>query len=103
MLHFDDILKIDASGVPSVEDLFGSIHEAVDAGSDPLPGVSLALVKALAELTTLQRKIEALENRLESTQLYVIGLETRLVESGLRFGHPDASINPDTSIAEVSE
>lgn len=93
-MKFDDILKIDATEVPAVEDLQGSIRDALESGEDPLPGVSLALLSAIAELQSARKSVETLEQRLESTQLYVLGLETRLLQSGLRFADPDESINP---------
>lgn len=100
MLKFENVLDLDAHGVSSVEDLQSSIQEAMEEGADAGPGIALALVSALAELQTAQRSIDDLKARLESTQLYVIGLETRLVESGLRFEDPTASINPSDTTDE---
>ncbi|MDK6807702.1 hypothetical protein QP365_08980 [Corynebacterium aurimucosum] len=94
MLKFEHITGLNVEGVAPAEDLIDSIREALAEGGDPAPGLALALVKAIAELETAKKSIADLEERMESTQLYVIGLETRLVESGLRFGDPAASINP---------
>ena len=97
MLKFEHITGLDVDGVVPAEDLVDSIREALAEGGDPAPGLALALVKAIAELETAKKSIADLEERMESTQLYVIGLETRLVESGLRFDDPAASINPSVT------
>lgn len=94
MLKYEHVTGLDVRGIGSAEDLVDSIQTALNEGDDPSPGIALALVKALAELQTANRQIADLEQRMESTQLYVIDLETRLVESGLRFDDPAASIEP---------
>ena len=94
MLNYEHVTGINVQGVDSAEDLVNAIQSALNEGGDPGPGIALALVKALAELQAANRQIADLKQRMESTQLYVIDLETRLVKSGLRFDDPAASIEP---------
>lgn len=72
----------DSEDLVSMQD---GIREALAAGEDPGPAVALALVNETSA------RIRA-ENALSSVAGYVLGLEARLIEAGLRFAQTDERI-----------
>lgn len=85
-MTWDDILNLDAQEDQDISELQDSIGNALSNGEDPGPGVALALIIQMI------RKQEII-NSVNSLKAYVLGLEARLIESGLRFDEADTSIH----------
>ncbi|MCK7676206.1 hypothetical protein [Corynebacterium pygosceleis] len=86
MITWEMIRDLNAHGDEIMEDLQDSIRDALDAGGDPGPAVALTIPHLIA-------RIAELDNSLSDAKVYILGLETRLLEAGLSFAEPDTDIH----------
>lgn len=84
-MTWEMILGMNMSDDPLLTEMQEGIREALDAGEDPGPAVAFALVREMTER-------QELKSTLNSVATYVLKLETRLVESGIRFAQADERI-----------
>ncbi|AEG84675.1 hypothetical protein CULC22_01970 [Corynebacterium ulcerans BR-AD22] len=92
MLTWEMIAEMNMDGEEKLTEMQDSIREALKEGSDPGPAVAIALVHMTAEHIALQSEMES---KLSDVAAYVLGLEARLLQSGLSFAEAEDRILGD--------
>lgn len=85
MLSWEMIAEADFHGDETLTDMQENIREALAEGGDPGPAVALALIHEVTARKNLQTE-------LRKVATYVIDLETRLVQSKVRFAQAERGI-----------
>ena len=80
-LTYDDFLGLDVGGLDVLTELQGSIRTALAEGEDPGPALAFAVLSLVVDLSDARAQKSDLK-------AYVLDLETRLLNAGLRFAPP---------------